>query len=61
MNDDAKKPVVNYTFSITPTQPAGFLYVTMKIDNSAIIEDKLSKMQHFKEASEVLSKFTSKK
>lgn len=56
MNDE--KPIKNFTLTLNGHKPAGFIYVTMHIDPTTVIEDKLSKMDEFKEASDILSKFT---
>lgn len=58
MND--KKPITTFTLTLQPYKPVGHIYVTLNIDPSVEIENKLSKMVEYKEAKEILSNIANK-
>lgn len=57
MNDENKPKVFNLTL---PQKGPGveYIQVTIKLDESVMIDHKLSKMEEFPEAQAILNKFT---
>jgi len=53
-----ENPKINQLKLTVRPKDAGVVYVTFTVDQTPIIEDQLAKMEEFKEASDVLSKFT---
>lgn len=52
-----ENPKINQLKLTVRPKDAGVVYVTFTVDQTPIIEDQLAKMEEFKEANDILSKF----